>query len=293
MPFTADTALFWGLALAMLGIALACVLPRLVIARPAPLAPSAVAANAAVHRTRLAELAHDRANGVLDEEEFAGARADVERRLLVDAETETESDARGAATSGQLAIALGMLLPAAALGLYMWIGNPDAVRMSPASVAMPVAPIAGLPLDREALVAHLAREPRDGRAWVLLARIDLRSDRFGAAAAAYAKALDASPKVARDPGVWCEYADALGMEAGGTLAGKPRELIAHALTLDPKHPTALELAGSAAYEQADYAAAATYWRSLLAQMTAGTAARRELEAAIARADDAARTARGR
>ena len=131
---------------------------------------------------------------------------------------------------------------------------------------------------------HLARSPRDGRAWVLLARLELANERFREAADAYAKALDVAPKVARDPQVWCEYADALGMAQGGVLAGKPRQLIARALALDAAHRTALEMAGSAAYEVQEYASAARYWRQLLALLDAGSAVHGELAAAVARAE---------
>ena len=105
---------------------------------------------------------------------------------------------------------------------------------------------------------------------MLLARLDFDGDRFADAAAAYAKAIAVSAKVARDATVWCEYADALGMTQGGSLAGKPRELIAHALTLEPTHGKALEMAGSAALEQGDFGAAAAYWRQLLAQLPAAS-----------------------
>ena len=107
---------------------------------------------------------------------------------------------------------------------------------------------------------------------------------FTEAAAAYASALAATPTVGKDPGVWCEYADALGMAQGGTLAGRPRELVAQALAQDPAHPRALEMAGSAAFEERDYAAAARHWRTLLAQLPPASAEHRELAAAVARAD---------
>ena len=110
---------------------------------------------------------------------------------------------------------------------------------------------------------------------MLLARIEFDRDRFAAAADAYRKAIEASPKVARDPGVWCEYADALAMAQGGILAGRPRELVERALALDARHARALEMAGSAAFEAGDFAAAARNWRQLLAQMPDGTPAYRE------------------
>jgi len=141
---------------------------------------------------------------------------------------------------------------------------------------------------REVLVAQVTRDPRDGRAWVLLARLEFAADHFADAATAYEKAVAASPKVARDPAVWCEYADALAMAQGGSLAGRPRELVMRALALNPAHPKALEMAGGVAFEAQDYATAAGYWRELLAQIPQATRERGELVAAIERADGLAK-----
>ena len=44
------------------------------------------------------------------------------------------------------------------------------------------------------------------------------------------------------------------------------------------------MAGSAAFEERDFAAAARHWRALLALLPAGSPEHRELAAAIARAD---------
>lgn len=173
-----------------------------------------------------------------------------------------------------------LLLPVLALGAYALRGSPDPVR-SPADAAVVATPVPAL---HDALVAQLQRNPRDGRAWVLLARLETAADRHAEAAADYAKAVAASAKVAADPAVWCEYADAIAMTQGGLLAGQPRDLVMHALALDAKHPKALEMAGGVAFEARDYAAAAKYWRELLAQIPGTTREHGELAIAIARAD---------
>ncbi len=189
--------------------------------------------------------------------------------------------------SAGIAVVLGIALATFAFGLCAVLENPRA--QAPESAAAPepeLAAVAGegaAPM-RDPLARHLARSPRDGRGWVLLARIDLAGDRFAAAAEAYRMALEASPKVARDPGVWCEYADALAMAQGGVLAGRPRELIERALALDPRHERALEMAGSAAFEAGDFVAATRNWRRLLAMMPADTPAFRELDLAIRQAE---------
>jgi cytochrome c-type biogenesis protein CcmH len=173
---------------------------------------------------------------------------------------------------------LTIALATVSLALGAWLLYDDRRAIEPAAASESLA------RDRDGLVRHLARNARDGRAWVLLARIDFAADRFGEAADAYAKALAAAPKVAADPGIWCEYADALGMAQGGTLEGKPRELIERALALDPAHPRALEMAGSAAYEQQDYESALRNWQALLARLPADSREHRELTAAIERVE---------
>jgi cytochrome c-type biogenesis protein CcmH len=180
-----------------------------------------------------------------------------------------------------------ILLATVAFVQYAITSDRRAVSNS-AERSMAVAEDLRAPTYRANLLAQVARNPRDGRAWVLLARTEFDADRFGEAASAYEKAVAASPKVARDPAVWCEYADALGMAQGGSLAGAPRDLIARALAINPAHPKALEMAGSAAYEAHDYAAAAGYWRELLAQIPPRTQEHGELAAAIDRADQRAR-----
>jgi cytochrome c-type biogenesis protein CcmH len=179
-----------------------------------------------------------------------------------------------------------VVLVVLASGLYALRGDQAAVR-DPDDRAALASGGPRAPLLRDELAAHVARNPGDGRAWVLLARAEFEADRFADAAAAYAKAVSASPKVARDPAVWCEYADALGMAQGGSLAGPPHALVTHALALNPSHPKALEMAGGVAFEARDYDSAARYWRELLVQIPKTTRERGELAAAIARADELA------
>jgi cytochrome c-type biogenesis protein CcmH len=132
------------------------------------------------------------------------------------------------------------------------------------------------------LAAHLQKHPRDARAWAIYARLNFLRGQYGEAGAAYAHAVELPGKVARDPLIWCEYADALAMANGGRIAGKPRELIDHALALDGKHPRALEMAGSAEIEAGNHAAALRYWEELLTILPPDSPARAELATAVER-----------
>jgi cytochrome c-type biogenesis protein CcmH len=185
------------------------------------------------------------------------------------------------ALSASLLVSLLALAPHLHSGSLVALGAENEAR-PPAAEAIDSAADADTYVRR--LRAHLERQPRDARAWVILARLEADLDRFDEAAQAYDKALALSSKVAADPAVWCEYADALGMTQGGSLAGRPREFIERALALNPNHPKALEMAGSSEYAQGDYAAALRYWRPLLAAQKPGSRAYAELAAAIARSE---------
>jgi cytochrome c-type biogenesis protein CcmH len=130
--------------------------------------------------------------------------------------------------------------------------------------------------------AHLAHTPRDGRAWVTLARLEFQAERYEAAARAFERGIAVSRRIAQDPQVWCELADALGMAQGGSLRGKPREAVDRALSLKGNHPRALEMAGSAAIETGDDERALSYWEPLLVQLDPRSKEYRELRAAIDR-----------
>jgi cytochrome c-type biogenesis protein CcmH len=91
--------------------------------------------------------------------------------------------------------------------------------------------------------------------------------------------------------VLAEYADALAMSQGGDLRGRPAAVIEQALALQPRHPVALDLAGSLAYEESRYADSVRYWSTLLEQLPPGSQKRRELAMAIERAQGRAAPAR--
>jgi cytochrome c-type biogenesis protein CcmH len=89
-----------------------------------------------------------------------------------------------------------------------------------------------------------------------------------------------------------DYAEVLSQINGGNLQGKPTELIERALKLDANEPQALLLAGAAASERQDFAAAAEHWSRLLAQLEPGSDDAKALEAAVSKAREIAATQAG-
>lgn len=264
--------------------------------------------NAAVLRQRLAELEREHASGLLPAAEFEAAQEDLRRRALaeaVDAAAPATATARGRGVRVPV-LAAALVLPLLALGIYLMAGSPHllqpvgsidvAAATAPANAtaaadgtapasphAAPHAAGGGLPPAMLAqLEAHVASSPSDARAWVLLGRARMDAGQFAPAAVAYERAIAAEPKVAKDPTIWCEYADAVGMSQGGQLAGKPAELIDKALQLDATSACGLEMAGSAAVEARDFRAAQLHWRALLKQLPEGSTQYLQLSTALDR-----------
>ena len=273
--------LFVLIAVALVAVALAFVLPTLLKARARGDAASRAAVNAEIYRQEVEELQQEVARGELPAGEAQSMRQEKHRRLLDDAR-EAGASPSSAPRARKVALFVAVALPVVAVAVYFTVGKPGALTEEPPAPA-PVGEAAkGNYIEQ--LQSHLSRQPRDGRGWVLLARAQADRNEFKASADAYQKALTVSEKVAKDPGVLCEYADVLGMTQGGNLAGRPAELIAKALSINPAHPAALEMAGSVAYEEGRYADAARYWNALLADLTPGSERHRELSAAVARAE---------
>ena len=278
MPMS-SAFLFVLIAVALVAAALAFVLPTLLRTRARGDEASRATVNAEIYRQEVDELQQEVVRGELPPGEAQSMRQEMHRRLM-DETREPGATPSSAPRARTVALIVAVALPVVAVVLYFTVGKPDALTDDPPA---PVGEAAKGDYI-EQLQSHLSRQPRDGRGWVLLARAQADRNEFKAAADAYQKALTVSEKVAKDPGVLCEYADALGMTQGGRLAGRPAELIAKALSIDPAHPAALEMAGSVAYEEGRYPDAVRYWKQLLADLTPGSDRHRELSEAVARAE---------
>jgi len=91
-------------------------------------------------------------------------------------------------------------------------------------------------------------------------------NRLDEAIAAYAKT---GKLLDTDPDLLTQYADALAMR-NKSLLGQPGELIQKALTIAPRHPMALMMAGQAAYQGGNYATAISHWKNVLSVLPANS-----------------------
>jgi cytochrome c-type biogenesis protein CcmH len=257
---------FWALAAAMTLAALAFVLVPLLRARGEPAGPTARDVTLAVLRGQRQEIEADVAAGHLPADARDEALAELVDRAGEDLPLEAPATKRATPSPAKpwiTAAATALAVPALAFGLYAAIGSPGAADLKSMARISSAAPTH----DKElvSMIDNLARKvrerPDDARGWELLARSMASLGRFDEAVEAYAHLNKITPN---DPQVLADYADALGMTQGRVLRGKPRELAEQALAIDPKHPKALALAGTAAMDAADWGAAMGYWQRLAA-----------------------------
>lgn len=249
-----------------------------------------------IFRDQLAELEREYSAGLLAAADFAQAKCELERRLLEEVKTDIVSDAPVAAGASRIAsvspatpvnrktaFTLFLIVPLAAAIGYALLGNPDSLDPQRRQAAAPISA-----QQIEAMVAQLAaklkQNPEDAKGWVMLARSYKVLERFSEAAEAYSHA---DTLIEKDPMLLADYAEVLSRASDGKLQGKPSELLARALALDPDEPQALLLAGAAANERGDFSAAADHWSRLLLQLEPGSEAATSVEAAIARARERA------
>jgi len=237
--------------------------------------PSRQRANAAVYRDQIARLDQDLADGTLERAEYTRSRNELESRALADVvQGEPESQWRA---PRKTLIALSLAIPAAAIGLYMLVGNSGAV-VAQASNAPTVTDAQILQMVAR-LEARLEKNPSDKKGWVMLARSYRAMGRLPESERAYEKAGDVIDGDAQE---LANYADVAATNAGGSFAGKPAKLIDKAIHVDPNNPMALWLAGAAARESGDTAGALKLWERLLAMLEPGSEDAREVKALIDR-----------
>ena len=237
-------------------------------------------ANLAIFRDQLAELERERAEGSLGEADFEQARSELQRRLL----EEVQPDAPTAPVrpaGRRTAIVLVIALPLLAAAGYLVLGNPRGLDPMQTQATISPQQIEGM-LGK--LVERLKQNPDDAQGWVMLARSYKVLGRFPEAADAYGHA---GALLDTDAALLADYAEVLSQTQGGSLRGKPAELIARALQIAPDEPQALLLAGAEASDRQDFAGAAKHWERLLAQLEPGSEEALTLEAAIAKAREIA------
>lgn len=229
----------------------------------------------------LRELLLARAAGQITAEEFERRQAALHAELLLPAAPKS---------GGKWRWALAIVVVAAAGGLYFWLGNPAGIATAPtASPPMTDLPRtegqqAGSGGDLKVMAGRLAdklaKDPKNGEGWVLLAQTYLELRQHKQAADAFAKAAELRKL---DAGALANWADAYVVGNDRKWDAKARDLVARALAADPKHLKALALAGSEAFDRKDYKQAIVHWKKMRAVAPADSMDAKLADANIAEA----------
>ncbi len=149
----------------------------------------------AVFRAQLEEIQKDLERGVIAPDMAEAAKIEVSRRLLAAHKENQEGQSRSSSgpRSWIVQVTAIVLVPLAALGLYLQYGSPQlpdqprAERLATANVEA----------DLEVLIAkteeHLQKNPNDAQGWAVIAPVYLRSGKFSEARQAFANALAQFP----------------------------------------------------------------------------------------------------
>ena len=187
------------------------------------------------------------------------------------ARSNDKADAEAKTKLSPKLIGMMLLVPIVAGLLYAKLGSPTAPSVSTPTQTMANNMPATSPADDSQhvmgdfnamaakLAAKLEKDPNDGEGWALLARSYVELKQHKDAVPAFEKAIAIIPE---DPQLLADYVDARAMTQGHQLDEKSAELISKALILDPNLPKTLMLAGTLAFDQAEYKKAIEIWEHL-------------------------------
>jgi cytochrome c-type biogenesis protein CcmH len=220
-----------------------------------------------VYQDQLQEIERDRAAGLIGEADARAARVEVSRRLLAAADREAVPAVGSAPPMGHrgvAAVAAIVIVPAIALGFYLWLGSPGVP-------GQPVFARNQTPPDHESIPAlvgqveaHLARNPNDGAGWEVIAPVYLTLGRFDDAVAARRKSIALNGDSATRES---NLGEALVAAANGVVTAEAKLAFEHAVAADQHEVKARYFLGLADEQDGDRDGAASKWRALLGDAT--------------------------
>jgi cytochrome c-type biogenesis protein CcmH len=254
-----------GMALCVAGVVV------WVLLRQGPVVTSASQsqANVKVYREQILDLDREHANGHLSDAEWQQSRDELSVRLLQDTAVEDEPHVITQAQSWRTAVVIALVFPISALGLYIWLGAPEAFSpMPPAAVSAEAATEQTAPPNLDQIVENLASklqaDPNNLEGWVLLGRTHRSMGNLDAALSAFDRALKLNP----DDELILARAEVLAAKNQGRFDGEPWRVIREVLQRDPQNYAALLLAGSASYANNRYADALEFWQRARLRLSA-------------------------
>lgn len=233
--------------------------------------------NLAGLREEYAHLVEQQAAGRLTQAAFAEREDELALRVLEETEETKDSadpsqvrkDADNARTSLITTAAVAVMIPATAVGAYLWYGDFSALDERAVEQVRLAAQAAKSERDMQGTMASLEKAVQSNKdnleAWELLAEQYNATGNLSQAAIAFENVVRLAPKNAN---AWAELADlTIALNPSDLL--KAGEIAEKALAVDPWHQKGLMIGAAAAFERGDYAHAAVLFDRLRKQIPAG------------------------
>ena len=237
-------------------------------------------ANAKVYRDQILELDREHDSGHISDQEWQQSRDELSLRLLEDTSAVDDPAAKAEKPAIWTAVVLAVALPLGSMGLYMWVGQPEALNPLALKTPDQVDP-KDLAKMAQTLAEKLQAKPDNLQGWVMLGRTYRTLENFDAALKAYDSAL----KLSDDDDLKLERIEVIAMQRQGQFEGEPWNVIREILQRDPQHFGALLTAGSASYAEGKFADALKYWEQARKPLDANNPDLEGLENAIAAVRD--------
>ena len=233
-------------------------------------------ANAKVYRDQILDLDREHDSGHISDEEWQQSRDELSLRLLEDTAAVDDPAAKTEKPAIWTAVVLAVALPLGSMGMYMWVGQPEALNPLALKTPDQVDP-KDLTKMAQTLAEKLQDKPDNLQGWVMLGRTYRTLENFDAALRAYDSAL----KLSDDDDLKLERIEVIAMQRQGQFEGEPWNVIREVLQRDPQHFGALLTAGSASYAEGKFADALKYWEQARKPLDANNPDLQGLESAIA------------
>ncbi len=256
---------FWIIVTLLMLVAAAGLALPVLQRRAAPV--DAASHDLQVYKDQVAEIEAEHRRGDITDADAEAARTEVARRMLA-ADARRQAAKGASAGSGRIAaVIVALLVPLAAVGLYVKLGSPGL----PAAPYAEKAPDGTERIDNlQAMAARLQRrleaDPTNQEGWRLLGQSFMELRRFAEAARSFEKALGLD---AGNAEIKAAYGEALVFANEGTVPPASRAAFESVLATAPANPRAQYYLAIADEQAGKRRAALDRWAALLKDAPAG------------------------
>lgn len=249
--------LFWSIAITILIVTLAVILPNLTGIKWSRRNDKQ---NLATARESLNDLLARLEQGDIDKTFYEQKCSEI-GVSLINGISNSRNDKTTSTSANWFAVLSTMVFGGCGIALYLLLGSPEMLNDIRSDQTISTQQKSGSVGDLiTGLAERLASEPNDPEGWIMLGRSNFVLERYREARDAYAQA---HVLIGDDVNLLADFAEASALSAGNRLEGEPEALIDRALNKDPTHQKALWLAGFADLQRGANVAAVEHWKILL------------------------------